>query len=124
MPNDGLKYVHVCSEGKTLGKILQSLVDIRGDISDNNTGIEKLNKNVDELNKQINNGVSSTITKLKKRIDEIENGERPKTPLERLTKKEKIILGVALTPLIIVNGVWILRGIEAGIEFLIKVWPK
>ena len=128
MPNDGLKYVHVCSEGKTLGKILQSLIDMRGDISDSNKKIEHLDKNVDELNKQINNGISGVITKLKKRVEDIETGERPKLNadkiMSRLSKVQKLTIGIAAIPILFSYGGWVLRGIQAGVEFLIEVWPK
>ena len=107
MPDNELKYVHVCSEGKTLGKILQSLTDMRGDIGDNKDSIETLTGSVNELNKQINNGLTGTVKDIKKRVEGIERGERPTdetgearerradyTPIklmDRLSKKEKIV---------------------------------
>ena len=138
MPENELKYVHVCSEGKTLGKILQSIIDMRGDIKGHKESIEALTKNVGELNKQINNGLAGTVKRLERKVEAAERGERPKdgggepaerrsTPgklIERLTKKEKIILGVAIIPLIISNGVWILNAIGFIVNWLINVWPK
>ena len=135
-----LKYVHVCSEGKTLGKILQSLTDMRGDIGEHKGSIETLSRNVNELNKQINNGIAGAVKRLDKKVVAIERGERPtgddgepaerrvdyKPPklIDRLTKKEKIIMGVAIFPLMIKYGLWVLNGIGIAVDWLIKVWPK